>query len=87
MDVYLGYNQIKMNSSDACKTTFMTNNYNYYYEVMLFGLKNVEVTYQRHMGIVFAYQISRNLEVYIDDMVGKTSEDKNQCDDLKDIME
>lgn len=39
MDIYSGYNQIKMNHLYAPKTTFMTNNCNYYYEVIPLGIK------------------------------------------------
>jgi len=74
MDAYSGYNQIRMDPLDAPKTAFMTNNNNYHYEVMSFGLRNVGATFQRSMDIMFAAQIGRNLEVYIDDLVVKTPE-------------
>ncbi|CAJ2632006.1 unnamed protein product [Trifolium pratense] len=86
MDAYSGYNQIKMNPSDACHTAFMSNTCNYFYNVMPFGLKNAGATYQRLMDRVFAEQIGKNLEVYIDDMVVKTSEGSRHDDDLLDIM-
>lgn len=41
-----------------------------------FGLKNAGATYQRLMDIVFTSQIRRNLEVYVDDMVIKTLENR-----------
>lgn len=83
MDVYFGYNQIKMHLVDASITNFMINNYNYYYEIMLFVLKNVGSTYQRLMTIVFRDQIGRNLEVSIDDIVVKTPKRENHYNDLK----
>ncbi|KAK2371898.1 hypothetical protein QL285_073098 [Trifolium repens] len=91
MDAYSGYNQIKMNAADAPNTAFMTNtcNYfysNYFYRVMPFGLKNVGATYQRLMDRVFAQQIGRNLEVYIDDMVVKTPEEGSHSKDLAEIL-
>ena len=58
-------------------TTFMTNSCNYYYKVMQLGPKNVDVAYQSLKDTVFAYQIWRNYEVYIDDMVMKTRDEKN----------
>ncbi|GAU24437.1 hypothetical protein TSUD_364210 [Trifolium subterraneum] len=86
MDAYSGYNQIKMNTLDAPHTTFMSNTCNYHYTVMPFSLKNVGATYQRLMDRVFAHQIRKNLEVYIDDMVVKTTSKGEHHEDLKDIM-
>ncbi|KAK2427613.1 hypothetical protein QL285_026181 [Trifolium repens] len=86
MDAYSGYNQIKMNAADAPSTAFMTNTCNYFYKVMPFGLKNAGATYQRLMDMVFAQQIGRNLEVYIDDMVVKTPEGGSHSMDLAEIL-
>ncbi|CAJ2644717.1 unnamed protein product [Trifolium pratense] len=86
MDAYSGYNQIKMNPTDACHTAFMSNTCNYFYNVMPFGLKNAGATYQRLMDRVFSEQIGKNLEVYIDDMVVKTPEGNRHDEDLLDIL-
>jgi hypothetical protein len=86
MDAYSGYNQIKMNPTDAPHTAFMTNTCNYFYNVMPFGLKNAGATYQRLMDRVFSEQIGKNLEVYIDDMVVKTTEASEHDQDLSDIL-
>lgn len=51
---YSGNNQIQMNSLDAPKMAFMTNKNDYYYEVILFGMKNTGATYHRLMDMVFA---------------------------------
>lgn len=45
MDAYSRYNQIKVNPLDAPKISLMINNYNYYYEVILFSLNNIGATY------------------------------------------
>lgn len=68
LDAYSEYNQIRMSLLDAHKMAFMTNMNNYYYEVMPFEMKNVGATYQRLMDMVFASQIGRNFEVYMDNM-------------------
>nr|KAJ0202993.1 hypothetical protein LSAT_V11C500271210 [Lactuca sativa] len=39
---------------------------------MSFGLKNVGATFQRLMDKIFANQIGRNIEVYVDDMIVKS---------------
>lgn len=40
LDAYSGYKQIRMNPLEAPKMEFMTNENNYYYEVMPFRIKN-----------------------------------------------
>ena len=45
MDGFRGYNQIRMALKDVEKTAFRTPMGNFYYTVMLFGLKNVGATY------------------------------------------
>jgi hypothetical protein len=86
MDTYSGYNQIKMSTPDAPHTAFMTDTCNYFYKVMPFGLKNAGATYQRLMYRVFANQIGRNLEVYIDDMVIKKEKEDSHHSDLEEIL-
>ena len=46
LDVFSGYNQIKMHPKDECKTAFKTKLSCYCYTVMPFGLKNAGATYQ-----------------------------------------
>lgn len=45
LDAYLGYNQIPMYALDQDRTTFITEKANFSYEVMPFGLKNFDATY------------------------------------------
>ena len=45
MDAFSGYNQIKMDPSDQEKTSFVTGQGTYCYQVMSFGLKSAGVTY------------------------------------------
>jgi len=40
LDAYSGYNQIPMATNDMNKTAFITDDANYFYKDMLFGLKN-----------------------------------------------
>jgi len=62
-----------MYDRDVEKTAFIIEASNYCYQVMPFGLKNPGATYQRLMDWVFIDQIGRNMEVYVDDMVVKSS--------------
>lgn len=83
MDSYSEYNQIRMNPEDEEKTSFMTERANYCYKVMPFGLKNAGATYQRLMDMIFAKQIGRNIEVYVDDMVVKSNNPAGHSADLR----
>lgn len=46
INVFLGYNQIWIAPEDKEKIAFIIGKGLYYYKVMPFGLKNVEVTYR-----------------------------------------
>ncbi|KAM2098016.1 hypothetical protein ACFX1R_021478 [Malus domestica] len=72
MDAYSGYNQILMNPSDQEHTAFITDRGLYCYKVMPFGLKNAGATYQRLVNSMFAEQIGKSMEVYVDVMLVKS---------------
>ena len=71
MDAFLGYNQTRMDPSDQEKTSFVTGQGTYCYQVMPFRLKNVGAT-QRLVNKMFQKQIGASMEVYIDDMLVKS---------------
>ena len=61
-----------MDRNDQEKTTFVTRQGTYNYQVMPFGLKNAGATYQRLVNKMFQKQIGASMEVYIDDMLVKS---------------
>ena len=73
MDAFSGYNQISMDPRDQEKTSFVIAQGTYYYRVMPFGLKNAGATYQRLVNRMFQKQIGTTMEVYIDDMLVKST--------------
>ncbi|KAL2250014.1 UNVERIFIED_CONTAM: Retrovirus-related Pol polyprotein from transposon opus [Sesamum indicum] len=73
MDAYQGYHQIFMAEEDQNKTSFVTETGIYCYKVMPFGLKNAGATYQRLVNRMFKDQIGKTMEVYVDDMLVKSS--------------
>ncbi|KAK0578135.1 hypothetical protein LWI29_005686 [Acer saccharum] len=87
MDAYLGYNQIKMHQPDEEKTAFTTDQGLYYYTVMPFGLKNAGATYQRLVNKMFARQIGRNMEVYVDDMLTKSITADKHINNLRETFD
>lgn len=58
----------------------------YYFKVISFELNNADTTYEKLMDAIFSNMIGCNLEIYIEDMVIKTSEEGNHCADLDDIF-
>ena len=73
MDAFLEYNQISMDLVDQENTTFITKEGLYCYRVMPFGLKNTGATYQHLVNKVFADKIGQTMEVYVNDMLVKSS--------------
>ena len=73
IDAFSGYNQISMDPKDQEKTSFVTGQGTYCYRVMPFGLKSAGATYQRLVNRMFQKQIGTTMEVYIDDMLVKST--------------
>lgn len=66
---------------DQEHTSFVTDQGLYCYNIMPFGLKNAGATYQRIVNMMFANQISRNIEVNIDDMLVKSKQTSSHIAD------
>ena len=61
-----------MDPSDQEKTSFVTRQGTYCYQVMPFGLKNVGATYRRLVNKMFQKHIGASIEVYLCDMLVKS---------------
>ena len=72
-----------MDGADQEKTSFVTSQGLFYYEVMPFSLKNVGATYQRLVNHMFRSQIGQNVEVYVDYMLVKSLDEEEHLDDLQ----
>ena len=72
IDVFSGYNQIKMDETNQEKTSFITSQGLFCYKVMSFEFNNARETYQRLVNHMFRPQIRRNVKVYVDDMLMKS---------------
>jgi hypothetical protein len=75
MDGNAGYNQIFMAPEDIHKTAFRVPGVMglFKYVVMTFGLKNAFATYQRAMNYIYHDLIGKLVEIYIDDVVVKST--------------
>ncbi|PKA50440.1 RNA-directed DNA polymerase like [Apostasia shenzhenica] len=87
LDAFSGYHQIRMAKEDEEKTTFIIDFGAYYYNVMPFGLKNVDATYQCMIDVVFKGQRGRNLEAYVDDILVKSKSMKEHLAELKEMID
>ena len=75
-----------MDEADQEKTSFVTSQGLFCYKVMSFGLKNMGVTYQRLMNKMFANQIERNIQVYVDNMLVKSQREEDHLKDLEETF-
>ena len=87
MDAFSSYNQIILNEADQEKTSFVTSQGLFCYKVMSFGLKNAGATYQRPMNRMFSHQIGRNMQVYVDDMLVKSTREDDHLSDLQETFD
>ncbi|XP_073019166.1 uncharacterized protein [Primulina eburnea] len=71
MDAYQRYHQIPLAKNDQDKASFVTSG---------------GATYQRLMDKVFEKQLGRNVEVYVDDILGKTREVTTLINDLEETF-
>ena len=86
-DAFSDYNQIKLDDADQENTSFVTSQGLFCYKVSPFDLKNVGTTYQRLMNKMFARQIGRNVQVYMDDMLVKSWREGDHLNDLKETFD
>jgi len=89
LDGYSGYNQIFIAEDDVSKTPFRCPSALGCYEwlVMPFGLKNAGATYQRVMNSMFHDFIEKFMQVYIDDIVVKSSSEDDHLNHLRQSFE
>ena len=79
--------KIKLDEADQEKTSFITSQGLFCYKVMPFGLNNTGATYQRLINKMFAHQIGRSVQVFIDDMLVKSIREDDHLDDLKETFD
>jgi hypothetical protein len=85
MDDNTDYNQIFMAPEDIHKTTFRVPGAVglFGYVVMTFGLNNAGATYQRAMNYIYHDLIGKLVEIYIDDIVVKSTSIGGHLGDLR----
>jgi hypothetical protein len=89
MDGNAGYNQIFMAPEDIHKTAFRVRGAVglFEYLVMTFGLKNAGATYQRAMNYIYHDLIGKLVEIYIDDVVVRSTSIAGHLEDLRQVFE
>ena len=84
---FTGHHQILMVEEDREKTNFITSWGTFCYRIMPFSLKNIGVTYQQTMTILFHDMIHKEMKVYVDDIIIKSKKVKDHLIDLKKVFE
>ena len=75
-----------MEEANQEKTSFVTSQRLFCYKMMPFGLKNIGATYQRLMNKMYAHQIGRNVQVYVDDMLVKSLPEDDHLGNLQETF-
>ncbi|KAI4340696.1 hypothetical protein MLD38_025506 [Melastoma candidum] len=83
MDGFSGYNQIFIAEEDIHRTSFICPLGIFEWVVMPFGLKNAGATYQRAMNTIFDASLGKTVEVYIDDIVVKSTREDLHVNHLR----
>ena len=68
MDVFSGYNQIKVLPEDQENTAFTTPWWTFMYAKIPFGLMNASATFHHDMGFAFAEEKDKVVVVYMDEI-------------------
>ena len=76
-----------MDEADQEKTSFITSQGLFCYKAMPFGLKNARAIYQSLVNHMFRPKIGWNVEVYVDDILVKSLEEKKHLDDLQETFD
>lgn len=87
MDIHSGYNQIPLNTKHKENIPFILEFGTFCFNIMLFGLKNVGVTFQRLMDKVFKNQADPNVEVYVDHILEKSIKEEDHPRDLEENIQ
>ena len=72
-----------MHLDDEEKTSFISERGTYCYKRMPFGLKNARATFQRLTNKMFSNMLGKTMEVYIDNMLVKSTDIKKHVEHLK----
>ncbi|GKD17311.1 reverse transcriptase domain-containing protein [Tanacetum coccineum] len=75
-----------MSKKDEYKMAFHTDEGVFCYTKMPFGLKNIRAAYQRLVDTIFKYQIGRNIEAYVDDMVIKIKTEQDSIQVVEETL-
>lgn len=87
IDGFSKYNQIQMTLMDVEKTTFRMPIGNFYYAIVLFGLKNAGATYEGIMTAIFHDMMHHELEDYMDNIMVKSRRRQDHVKVLKKVFE
>ena len=76
-----------MHLEDEEKTAFMIDRASHCYRVIAFGLRNDGATFQRLVDKVFKSEIGKTIEVYVDDMVVKSTKEEDHQNNLNKVFD
>ena len=86
LNAFKGYHQIQMIAENQEKMVFFTDQGVYCYTTMSFGLKNAGAMYQQLINRVFKFQIGRNVESFVDNILLKSKIISDFLSDVREVL-
>lgn len=86
LDLWLGFNNIRIKEGDEWKTTFRNKDDFYEYTVMPFGLKNAPAVFQRFMNHIPRDLINVCVVVYLDDILIYSNNQSQHTQHVQEVL-
>ena len=87
LDLSNGFNQLKMHPDSIHKTAFVTQNGQYQWKVLPYGLTNSPVTFMHAMHEVLRKHLFKSCVDYVDDIIVYSNSMAEHLVDLKEILQ
>ena len=87
IDLWSGYNQVRIHSDDIEKTTFRTKYGHFEFLVMPFGLTNSPATFMMVIDNAFRPLLDKNVIIYIDNILVYSPNPEKHQKDLRQVFE
>ena len=86
IDLWLGYNKVRVREADIQKTAFWTRYGHYEFRVLSFGLTNAPAVFMDLMNLVFKPFLDMFVIVFIDNILVYSRSEEEHADHLRTVL-